>query len=147
MKAEQAAAPGTAEGSEPAGPDGSVGLSAPIQGTLVSLDVGVGDPVRKGQQVAVVEAMKMEHVIAADRDGIVRQTTMSVGDVVRQGYPIVFIEEAEVEAGNVADAEALDPDYIRPDLELTYARHAYTLDENRPEAVAKRHARGYRMPR
>jgi len=40
-----------------------------------------------------------------------------------------------------------DPDYIRPDLAESYARHAYTLDENREEAVAKRYARGFRMPR
>ena len=41
----------------------------------------------------------------------------------------------------------MDLDYIRPDLAEAYERHAYTLDENRPEAVAKRYGRGYRMPR
>ena len=148
VKAEQASV-ATQQPEEPAiaGPEGSTGLSSPIQGTIVSLDVTVDDEVRKGQQVAVVEAMKMEHVIAADTDGIVRQVTMSEGDVVREGYPIVFVEEAEVSGGAAASAEKLDPDYIRPDLELTYERHAYILDENRPEAVAKRYGRGYRMPR
>src|SRR5208337_1250105 len=43
--------------------------------------------------------------------------------------------------------EALDPDYIRPDLKETYDRHAFTLDENRPNAVERRHKLGYRMPR
>ena len=129
------------------GPDGSVGMSSPIQGTIVSIDVTDGDAVRQGQQVAVVEAMKMEHVIKADLDGIVRQITMAPGDVVREGYPIVFIEEADVEGGALSTEEALDPDYIRPDLEETYRRHALTLDENREEAVAKRYGRGYRMPR
>ena len=148
VKAEQGSA-ATAQPEEPAvaGPEGSTGLSSPIQGTIVSLDVAVDDGVRKGQQVAVVEAMKMEHVIAADRDGIVRGITMAEGDVVREGYPIVFIEEAEVTGAAAATAEELDPDYIRPDLELTYERHGYVLDENRPEAVAKRYGRGYRMPR
>ena len=148
VKAEQVSA-ATAQPEEPAitGPEGSTGLSSPIQGTIVSLDVAVDDEVRKGQQVAVVEAMKMEHVIAADTDGIVRQVTMAEGDVVREGYPIVFVQEAEVSGGAAARAEELDPDYIRPDLELTYERHAYILDENRPEAVAKRYGRGYRMPR
>ena len=148
VKAEQVSA-ATAQSEEPAiaGPEGSTGLSSPIQGTIVSLDVTVDDEVRKGQQVAVVEAMKMEHVIAADTDGIVRQVTMAEGDVVREGYPIVFVQEAEVSGGAAASAEELDPDYIRPDLELTYERHAYILDENRPEAVAKRYGRGYRMPR
>ena len=148
VKAEQVSA-ATPQPGEPAitGPEGSTGLSSPIQGTIVSLDVAVDDEVRKGQQVAVVEAMKMEHVIAADTDGIVRQVTMAEGDVVREGYPIVFVQEAEVSGGAAASAEELDPDYIRPDLELTYERHAYILDENRPEAVAKRYGRGYRMPR
>ena len=130
-----------------AAPEGATGLSSPIQGTIVSIDVAAGDEVRTGQQVAVVEAMKMEHVIAAAHDGVVREVTMRQGDVVREGYPIVFIEEAEVTGEAGAAAEALDPDYVRPDLALVNERHAYTLDENRPEAVAKRYARGYRMPR
>ncbi len=135
--------------SEPelAAPEGTTGLSSPIQGTIVSIDVSPGDAVRTGQQVAVVEAMKMEHVIAAQHDGVVREVTMAQGDVVREGYPIVFIEEAEVSGEAGAAAEMQDLDYIRPDLALAYERHAYTLDENRPEAVAKRYARGYRMPR
>ena len=144
VKSEQTATP---EAPPITVPDGTGGLSSPIQGTIVSLDVAVGDEVRNGQQVAVVEAMKMEHVIAADRDGIVREITMGAGDVVREGYPIVFIEEADVTGGAAASVEQLDPDYIRPDLEQTYERHAYILDENRPEAVAKRYGRGYRMPR
>ena len=146
VKAEQAAAP---EVEAPAydTPDGMSGLGSPIQGTIVSVDVAEGDEVRHGQQVAAVEAMKMEHVIAADIDGIVREITMAAGDVVREGYPIVLIEEAEVTGGAAATAEELDPDYIRPDLKQTYDRHAYIYDESRPEAVAKRYARGYRMPR
>ena len=147
VKAERSAVAETTSEPERAGPDGTVGLSAPIQGTIVSLDVAVGDEIRKGQQVAVVEAMKMEHIIAADRDGIVREITMATGDVVLEGYPIVFIEEAEVTGGVVAEEEELDLDYIRPDLQQSYKHHAYTLDENRPEAVAKRKGRGYRMPR
>ena len=143
----QATAPPAAAAAPAIGPEGATGVSSPIQGTIVSLDVQPGDAVRTGAQVAVVEAMKMEHVIAADRDGIVREVTMREGDVVREGYPIVFIEEAEVSGTEAAEAEALDPDYIRPDLALVYERHAYVQDESRPEAVAKRTGRGYRMPR
>ena len=132
---------------EAMGPAGSVGVGSPIQGTITAIDVAVDDPVRRGQQVAIVEAMKMEHVITADRDGVVRAVTMSVGDVVREGYPIVFIEEAEVSGARIEGAVRIDPDFIRPDLQENLDRHAYTLDENRPEVVAKRHARGYRMVR
>ena len=129
------------------GPDGSVGVASPIQGTIAAITVAVGDEVRKGQQVAVVEAMKMEHVIAAPHSGIVRGVTMAPGDVVREGFPIVFIQQAEVEGGAVSASEALDPDSIRPDLRESYDRHALTLDENRPDAVARRRKTGHRMPR
>jgi acetyl-CoA carboxylase carboxyltransferase component/biotin carboxyl carrier protein len=147
MKSRQTAAEGARSEPQVTGPDGSVGVGAPIQGTIVSIDVAEGDQVLKGQQVAVVEAMKMEHVIQAEVAGIVRQVTMSQGDVVREGYPIVFIEEAEVEGEAVAGTETLDLDHIRTDLQEAIDRHAFTLDENRPEAVARRKARGYRMPR
>jgi acetyl/propionyl-CoA carboxylase alpha subunit len=147
VKAEESAKADPQGDGELAHPDGSVGLLSPIQGTIISLDVELGDPVRIGQQVAVVEAMKLQHLVEADRDGIIRAITMAVGDVVREGYPIAFIEAAEVELAEAPVAAELDLDYIRPDLQETYDRHGYTLDENRPEAVAKRRARGYRMIR
>lgn len=131
------------------GPDGTIGLVAPIQGTIISIDVTVGEIVALGQQLAVLEAMKMEHVITAEHSGVVRKITMAHGDVVREGYPIVFIEENDdvVVGEAMKRSEGADPDYIRPDLQETLNRHALTLDENRPEAVAKRKARGFRMPR
>lgn len=146
-KAEQASAAAAAQTPVTAGPKGSIGVGAPIQGTIVSIDVAVGDEVLEGQQVAVLEAMKMEHLIRAEVSGIVRAVTMAAGDVVREGYAIVFIEQAEVSRGAAAGEQAPDPDHIRADLQEAYDRHAYTLDENRPEAVARRKARGYRMPR
>jgi len=131
------------------GPDGALGLTAPIQGTIVSVDVALGDTVRAGQQVAVVEAMKMEHVIAAEQGGIVRSVTMSAGDVVREGFPIVFVEPADGagEGGADTTAQSIDLDHVRDDLQEVVDRHALTLDENRPKAVARRRARGFRMPR
>ncbi len=129
------------------GPDGSAGVASPIQGTIAAITVAVGDAVRQGQQVAVVEAMKMEHVIAASHSGIVRSVTMAPGDVVREGFPIVFIEQADVAGGAIAADEVQDPDHIRDDLRESYDRHALTLDENRPDAVARRRRTGHRMPR
>lgn len=129
------------------GPDGSIGLPAPIQGTIVSIMVEEGQEVRKGQDLVAMEAMKMEHVISADRDGIVKALGCSVGDVIREGFPLVFILEAEVSVEAVGGDDLIDPDFIRPDLQENFDRHAYTLDENRQIAVAKRRGRGYRMPR
>jgi acetyl/propionyl-CoA carboxylase alpha subunit/acetyl-CoA carboxylase carboxyltransferase component len=129
------------------GPDGSVGVASPMQGTIVAINVAEGEAVVQGQQLAVVEAMKMEHVITAPHSGIVRGVTMAAGDVVRDGFPIVFIEEAEIAGAAAAAAEALDPDHIRDDLRENIERHALTLDENRPEAVTRRRRAGYKMPR
>ena len=147
VKAEQATPQVDDEATAPAGPDGSAGVASPIQGTIVTIDVAIGDAVRAGQQVAVVEAMKMEHVITAPHGGIVRGITMAPGDVVREGYPILFIEEADVAGGATAAVAGPDPDHIRDDLRETHARHAFGLDANRPDAVARRRKLGYRMPR
>ncbi len=147
VKAEQATADVPDEVVAPTGPDGSAGVASPIQGTIVAIDVAIGDEVRQGQQIAVVEAMKMEHVITAPHGGIVRGVTMAPGDVVREGYPIVFIQEAEVGGAAIAAVAGPDPDHIRGDLRENHDRHAFGLDENRPEAVARRRKLGYRMPR
>ena len=128
-------------------PDGLRSVCSPIQGTIVSIEAEVGEQVRVGEAVVIVEAMKMEHVIVAQCDAVVRQVTMEVGHVVREGHPILFLEEAEVAARDEIAKEQLDPNYIRPDLQENIDRHAYTLDEQRPEAVAKRRARGGRMAR
>ena len=128
-------------------PDGLQAVCSPIQGTIVAIEAGVGEQVRAGDAVVVVEAMKMEHVIVAECDAVVRQVTMEVGHVVREGYPILFLEEAEVAERDEIYKEQLDLNYIRPDLQENFDRHAYTLDEQRPEAVAKRRARGGRMAR
>lgn len=147
VKADQAAAADDDGPPVLAGPDGSAGVASPIQGTIVAISVAVGDEVRQGQQVAVVEAMKMEHVIAAPHNGIVRGVTMAAGDVVREGFPIVFVQEADVARGAAAVAEELDLDHIRDDLRENIERHALTLDENRPDSVARRRRTGHKMPR
>ena len=147
MKAEQQVALQAEEISDMVGPDGSTGIASQIQGMIVAINVAEGDEVRRGQHMAVVEAMKMEHVIIAPRSGIVRKVTMAVGDVVRVGFPIVFVQETDVAGDIVEAAEKFDLDHIRDDLRESIERHALTLDENRPEAVARRRKNGYRMPR
>ncbi|MBA4181416.1 MAG: carbamoyl-phosphate synthase large subunit [Anaerolinea sp.] len=111
---------------------------APLQGTIVTLDVAAGDLVRKGQQLAVMEAMKMEHVISAEVSGRVQRLGAAVGDAVFPGHPLVFIEEEEVGGAEEGGKQAIDLDRIRPDLEEALARHAIGLDAARPDAVARR---------
>ncbi|OJU37393.1 MAG: carbamoyl-phosphate synthase large subunit [Rhizobiales bacterium 68-8] len=121
---------------------------APLQGTVLSVEVAEGALVHPGQTIAIMEAMKMEHVVAADKGGYVRRIAVAPGTAVLEGETLFFLEEAEVEGQEeIGVEEAVDLDTIRPDLAATYARHAFTLDENRPAAVAKRHKIGKRTAR
>ncbi len=130
-----------------AGPDGTVGVPAPLQGTIVSVSVAVGDEVAAGRAVLIMESMKMEHVINSDVSGVVRAINVQPGDAVYEGHPLLFVEEGEVSLGAADLADVVDLDHIRPDLAESYARHAMGLDENRPEAVARRHKLGHRSVR
>jgi len=120
------------------GPDNAVPVRAPIQGTVISVEICDGDTVRKGQQLLVMEAMKMEHVIHADRNGVVRRVAVTVGDTIYEGHPLVFIEEAEVAPDTAEEVKQVDLDFVRPDLAEVQERHALTLDARRPDAVERR---------
>ena len=129
------------------GPDGTIAIPAPLQGTIVSLEVSEGDLVHVGQQLLIMESMKMEHVISAETSGIIRQLTVNQGDAVFEGHPLAFIEETEVELTETIQEEKLDLDYIRPDLADVIERHELGLDAARPEAVARRRKTGQRTAR
>ncbi len=94
-----------------------------------------------------MEAMKMEHVITAGVGGTVRQILAGPGDTVHDGQTLLGIEAGDVDGSAAAASGGFDLDVIRPDLDEAIRRHAYGLDENRPEAVARRHARGSRTAR
>ena len=129
------------------GPEGSYGLVAPMQGTIVEIGVGIGDDVRIGQAVAVVEAMKLQHDIRADRNGVVCAVSMAEGDVVREGYPIVFIHESDVEGGALEGAGGIDLGLVRDDLKEVNDWIERTLDPAQAESVAALHEKGRRTPR
>ena len=129
------------------GPEGSVGLASPIQGTIVEIGVEIGEEVRVGQAVAVVEAMKLQHDIRAERSGVVCAVSMAEGDVVREGYPIVFIHETDVEGGALEGDTGADLDHIRSDLREVFDRIEQTLDAAQPHAVTALHDRGRRTAR
>ncbi|MCX7383069.1 MAG: carbamoyl-phosphate synthase large subunit [Alphaproteobacteria bacterium] len=129
------------------GPDGTEALRAPMQGTIVSLAAATGDTVLVGQEVLVMEAMKMQHPIAATVSGILRVLTDEAGETVFEGHPLAFIEPRAELGGAAAVDVRPDPDYIRPDLAEVLARRARTLDAARPKAVARRRATGQRTAR
>ena len=66
-------------------------LTAPMPGKVVSFAVKAGDKVSKGQALAVMEAMKMEHSIAAPADGVVAELLYAPGDQVAEGAELLKI--------------------------------------------------------
>ena len=69
-------------------------LTAPMPGKVISLLVGAGESVQRGQAVAVMEAMKMEHTLHAPRDGTVGELLCGVGDQVAEGAELLRLQEA-----------------------------------------------------
>jgi len=121
-------------------------MTAPLQATVVSVAVAVGDLVAPGQTVAVLESMKMEHVVVAETGGTVREVAREAGDTVEKGGPLVVIEPGEVVAPAIA-AAASSSGGVRPELAELFGRREKLLDERRPEAMARRHATGHRSTR
>ena len=128
-------------------PEGTVAVTSPLQGTIVSVEVSVGDEVSGGQILLIMESMKMEHEICAASSGRILRIEVSPGEALWEGHLLALIEEAEVSGQTSEVVNDIDPDYIRPDLAEAYDRHAKTLDANRPGAVAKRHDKGLRTAR
>ncbi len=129
-------------------PEGCVAVNASVPGSLVTLLVQPGYIVRAGQRLVVIEAMKMEFEIMAPQGGRVEAVLAEVGTVVNEGQALLALDpSADDGQAHAAQEQALDPDHIRPDLAEVIERHAVTLDERRPEAVAKRHAKGHRTAR
>ncbi len=73
-------------------PDTSQFLLSPMPGMLSQLMVDVGSEVKRGQELAVVEAMKMENVLRAERDGTVHKSLATVGDTLAVDQPILEFE-------------------------------------------------------
>lgn len=126
--------------------DGSA-IPCPMSGVLVALNVTPGEAIPQGHQVAVVEAMKMEHVVQAPFAGIVRSICAEVGGTLYEGEPLVLIDPAIVDGGEVAFHEGEGLDEIRPELAEVQARRAAISDEGRTDAVSRRHGQGRRTAR
>ncbi len=75
-----------------AAPGDSHTVTAVLAGNIFKVEVEPGDTVSEGDTLIVVEAMKMETVVAAPRSGTVSQVHVSIGDVVAVGDPLVVID-------------------------------------------------------
>jgi acetyl-CoA/propionyl-CoA carboxylase biotin carboxyl carrier protein len=75
-----------------AGATGSGNVSVPMQGTIVKVLVAVGDKVEVGQTICLLEAMKMENAVNAEKDGVVKEVRVSAGASVGAGDVVAVIE-------------------------------------------------------
>jgi acetyl/propionyl-CoA carboxylase alpha subunit/acetyl-CoA carboxylase carboxyltransferase component len=120
-------------------------LRAPVPGAVVAIEATAGATVEPGGAVVVLEAMKMEHVVALPAGGTVVRVAVELGDTVQQGQVLATVEHSDGAAEQ--DHGRLDLDADRADLAEVRRRHEQGLDEYRTEAVARRHAQGRRTAR
>ncbi len=69
----------------------AAGVKSPLPGVILSLNVAVGDAVKVGQRLLVLEAMKMENNIDSDREGVVKAINVRQGDSVLEGDVLLTI--------------------------------------------------------
>ncbi len=129
----------------PAKSEDDSAVTATTAGRLLQWLVEPGDEVAAGAELAVIEAMKMEHLLHAPAAGRLAALLAQPGDFVQAGQVLARLQ-AGAGAGATAagDASSTAP---RADLRRMQERHALTLDAARPEAVARRHALGLRTAR
>lgn len=130
----------------------SVTVSSELQGTIVGLFVEVGSSVRDGEVIALIESMKMHHEVVANANGVIDSLDVGEGSTVLVGQQLVSIAEGAAVAATPVDTEAPADAKVplgleRDDLQEVLERHAIGLDERRPDAVARRRARGHRTAR
>ena len=145
LAADSAGEPPDGDTGEPSGDGGAV--RAPLARTVVAVAVAPGDPVAAGDELLVIEAMKMEHEVRAQAPGLVREVAAAVGATVTAGDVLVVLAASEAGAAEQAPASEVPLDHVRPDLAEVRERHRTGLDGGRPEVTARRHAAGRRTAR
>ena len=128
-------------------PEGLRAAKAPMRGSIISIDVEIGEMVSSGQQLGLLEAMKMHHEIIAMDSGVVCDILSEVGDVVDERDHLFYLEPLANETVVAEKRSSIDIEAGRADLEEVIERHDRGLDINRPAARAKRASRNSRMAR
>jgi acetyl/propionyl-CoA carboxylase alpha subunit/acetyl-CoA carboxylase carboxyltransferase component len=125
---------------------GEEALRAQLSGTVVEV-VPEGTELGPGDQLVVLEAMKMQHVLIAPDALRTVRNLVAPGHVVGTGDPLVVFTRTGASSDGESATAAVDLDQSRADLDEVRQRHLLTLDEGREAAVAKRHKRGRRTAR
>jgi acetyl-CoA carboxylase carboxyltransferase component len=121
-------------------------VRAPMLGTVVRVAVQPGEQVRAGQTLVVLESMKMEHLVGAPHAGVVGRVAVGQGETVSRDQELLALQAVTADV-HAEQHDDVDADAERADLAEVHRRHAVGLDEQRPEAVARREATGQRTAR
>ncbi|NMO03812.1 ATP-grasp domain-containing protein [Gordonia sp. TBRC 11910] len=119
-----------------------------IRASMAGIVVETADEsarIAAGGQVAVLEAMKMQHVVSSAGSVVVERVLVRPGQSVNPGDPLLAVAVDDAASGDHGVDDASD--HERADLTEIIARHEITLDAARPAAVAKVHGRGRRTAR
>lgn len=122
-------------------------LHSPMLGTVATVYVAPGDVLSVGDQVVVIESMKMEHPVHVHVSGVVDTVSVAVGQTVNEGDELVAITAIDFEEAELVERASHVDSAEREDLSRYRARRHLVSDEARPEAVVKRHATGRRTAR
>lgn len=129
------------------GPEGSTCLPSPMQGTVIAVNVSKGDAIHSGQELMVIDSMKLEHLIHAPNSGRVAALGVAVGDTVFGEQPLLHYFAEDNAATSMAAEQQRDLDEIRSDLQAVRDLHDHTLDKNRTEKIARLHEKGKQSAR
>jgi len=68
-------------------------LQSPLQGTVLIVDVEVGDQISEGQRVALLESMKMEHEVLATSGGVITKVCIEIGQMVSESENLLILKK------------------------------------------------------
>jgi acetyl-CoA carboxylase carboxyltransferase component len=122
-------------------------VTAPFAGVVVSIPSVSEQAVGAGTPLVVLEAMKMEHEVLAETDGVIRRLAVAVGDAVEEGQLLLTLEPGAIGKEDAPQPVTRPGGGGRVDLEAVKERHELGLDAARPDAVARRRERGRRTAR
>src|SRR4051812_6956560 len=125
----------------------TIAVESPLQGTAVNISVGVGDSVRAGQTVVLLESMKMLHDVKVPSAGVVSEVHVAEGATVMPKQLLFRVDLTDERGDDAIDDESIDLDYLRADLAAVQQRHEVGLDAARPDAVERRRRVGRRTAR
>ena len=122
-------------------------IASPLIGTVFKIAVQQGDLVRAGQEIVIIESMKMEHPVVTNTDGTIHSILIAEGDTVHSGQVLLSVIPGQVDVSHTKTTQPNENTAQRSDLAHYQERRFLTTDAARPDAMHKRSTRGQRSAR